>query len=62
MSTDIAKLQVGDQILLANGCDLTQVDNQTAVSALSATAAVDLVVSRTGRVPDWKLNRERVLW
>ncbi|XP_012944405.1 uncharacterized protein LOC101849653 [Aplysia californica] len=59
---DIADLKVGDHILLANGVDFNCVANSGAVKVLSSSALLNLVVVRTGKVPEWKVARERVLW
>ncbi|CAL1543288.1 unnamed protein product [Lymnaea stagnalis] len=57
-----AGLQVGDHIITANGVDFHCVANSGAVKVLSSAALLNLVVIRTGRVPEWKIAKERVLW
>ncbi|GFO20186.1 PDZ domain-containing protein 7 [Plakobranchus ocellatus] len=57
-----AGLQLGDQVLSANGVDLQCVANSSAVKVLSSSALLNLVVKRLHKIPEWKVARERVLW
>ncbi|XP_059160033.1 uncharacterized protein LOC131943776 [Physella acuta] len=58
----LAGLQVGDHVITANGVDLDCVANSGAVKVLSSSALLNLVVLRCGKVPEWKVAKERVLW
>ncbi|GFR78296.1 PDZ domain containing 7, partial [Elysia marginata] len=57
-----AGLQLGDQVISANGVDLQCVANSGAVKVLSSSALLNLVVKRLHKVPEWKVAKERVLW
>ncbi|KAK0055245.1 whirlin, partial [Biomphalaria pfeifferi] len=56
-----AGLEVGDHIIRANGVDLRCVANSGAVKVLSSSALLNLVVIHRGKVPEWKVAKERVL-
>ncbi|XP_048249231.1 PDZ domain-containing protein 7-like isoform X2 [Haliotis rufescens] len=55
-------LEVGDQILEANNISLENAACSSAVRVLTVTDRLKLVVKRTGKLPEWKFAREKVLW
>ncbi|BFY98766.1 hypothetical protein BsWGS_01805 [Bradybaena similaris] len=57
-----AGLRAGDHIIKVNGIDFQCIANSSAVKVLSNTALLNLVVVRCGKIPEWKVARQRVLW
>ncbi|CAG5122868.1 unnamed protein product, partial [Candidula unifasciata] len=57
-----AGLRAGDHIIKVNGIDFQCIANSSAVKVLSNTALLNLVVIRCGKIPEWKVARQRVLW
>jgi hypothetical protein len=60
--TEQSGLQFGDKILEVNNISLHSLPSSSAVKVLTGSNQLKLMIDRTGRVPEWRLSRERTVW
>lgn len=55
-------LKIGDKILEVNNISFYRLPSSTAINVLTGSKQLKLIVERTGRIPEWRLSRERTVW